>query len=66
MSKNGSNYIIKEKYPEGVLLNVKDNTLTYKINMTGKKVSSISFPNGLTLELKGFDAILNVDCPYKK
>lgn len=66
MSKDGDNYIIKEKYPEGVLLNVKDNTLTYIIHMTGKKVSSISFPNGLTMDLKGFNAILNVDCPYKK
>ena len=66
MSKDGSNYIIKEKYPEGVLLNVKDNTLKYTIVMTGKKVSSISFPNGHTMDLKGFNAILNVNCPYKK
>ena len=66
MSKDGDNYIIKEKYPEGVLLNVKDNTLKYIIHMTGKKVSSISFPNGLTMDLKGFNAILNVNCPYKK
>ena len=66
MSKDGDNYIIKEKYPEGVLLNVKDNTLTYTIRMTGKKVSSIDFPNGLQMDLKGFNAILNVNCPYKK
>lgn len=69
MSKDGKNYIIKEVYPEGVLLNVPNNTLTYTIVMggsDGKQVQSIRFPNGQSMTLKGFNAILNVDCPYKK
>lgn len=69
MSKSGKNYIIKEVYPEGVLLNVPNNTLTYTIVMGGsggKQVQSIRFPNGQSMALKGFGAILNVDCPYKK
>ena len=69
MTKDGKNYVIKEVYPEGVLLNVKDNTLKYTITMggsDGKQVQSITFPNGFVMGLKGFNAILNVDCPYKK